>query len=137
MALLARSTRVELQNLLRRCPALPPYQVLRPAEEGAVMVRGRVGGTGDAFNVGEATVTRCSVQSGRALGHAYVLGRDAGHAELAARLDSLLQDEAWTETLERHLLAPLERRQTERNQHRAQRAAATQVEFFTMATMRS
>ncbi|MEE4301615.1 MAG: phosphonate C-P lyase system protein PhnG, partial [Pseudomonadales bacterium] len=40
----------------------PDYEMLRPAEIGLVMVRGRTGGVGDRFNLGEMTVTRCAVR---------------------------------------------------------------------------
>lgn len=137
MALLARSSADELTRLLRDGPSLPAFTVLRPAEAGSTMVRGRVGGTGEPFNVGEASVARCSVQCGRHVGHAYVLGRDLRHAKLAAQLDAALQDEALRPGLEQRVLTPLARAQEARRAHRATRAAATQVEFFTMATMRT
>ena len=55
----------------------PDYVELRAAESGLVMVRGRIGGDGAPFNLGEATVTRATVRlaSGE-VGFAYVLGRD-------------------------------------------------------------
>ena len=42
------------------------YVELRAAETGLVMLRGRIGGDGDPFNLGEATVTRAAVQIRRA-----------------------------------------------------------------------
>ncbi|MEM9140732.1 MAG: phosphonate C-P lyase system protein PhnG, partial [Pseudomonadota bacterium] len=49
---------------------------LRAPEIGSVMVRGRAGGTGGAFNLGEMTVTRCSLKLGcGTVGHGYVQGR--------------------------------------------------------------
>src|SRR5512139_3658243 len=39
-----------------------PHDVLRAPETGLVMLRGRMGATGAAFNLGEATVTRCAVR---------------------------------------------------------------------------
>ena len=52
-----------------------PHDVLRAPETGLVMLRGRMGATGAAFNLGEATVTRCAVRltTGEE-GHAYVHG---------------------------------------------------------------
>lgn len=137
MALLARSSADELEGLVADGPALPPCAVLRPPEAGSIMVQGRVGGTGAPFNLGEASVARCAVQCGPYVGHAYVLGRDLRHARLAAELDAALQDEALRPSLERSVLAPLRERQDARRAARAARAAATQVEFFTLATMRS
>ena len=59
MATLAKASPARLAALF---PDLPEHKVLRQPEIGAVMVRGRVGGTGAAFNLGEMTVTRASVQ---------------------------------------------------------------------------
>ena len=63
----------------------PPISVLRGPEAGLVMVRGRAGGGGAPFNLGEMTVTRCTVRTDCGfVGHAYVAGRDERQAELAA-----------------------------------------------------
>lgn len=40
---------------------LPSWTLVRGPESGLVMVRGRIGGQGQAFNVGEALVTRCCI----------------------------------------------------------------------------
>ena len=42
--------------------AVPRYEELRTAETGLVMLRGRIGGDGAPFNLGEATVTRAAVR---------------------------------------------------------------------------
>ncbi|HZP39738.1 MAG TPA: phosphonate C-P lyase system protein PhnG [Methylomirabilota bacterium] len=113
--------------------ARPAYRVLRGPETGLVMVRGRAGGTGAPFNLGEMTVTRCSVElSDGTVGHAYVAGRDARHAETAAVLDAMLQDEAAGPRLEAAVIAPLLAAREARQQAARARAAATRVEFFTM-----
>lgn len=87
----------------------PDYEVVRGPETGLVMIRGRVGNTGDAFNVGEALATRCvvSLKDG-CLGYAWVLGEDARRAELAALYDALWQREGYAEALDRELLPELE-----------------------------
>jgi alpha-D-ribose 1-methylphosphonate 5-triphosphate synthase subunit PhnG len=111
----------------------PVYRVLRAPETGLVMVRGRAGGTGAPFNLGEMTVTRCAVtlDDGR-VGHAYVPGRDHRHAERAAVLDALLQDETTRGLLERLVIAPLAAARQARQQETRARVAGTKVEFFTM-----
>ena len=59
------------------------------------MARGRPGGDGAPFNLGEMTVTRCTVRlEDGTVGHAYVAGRDMRQAELAAVLDAVLQGPA-------------------------------------------
>ncbi len=117
---------------------VPPYTTLRGPELGLVMVRGRAGGAGAAFNVGEATIARCTVRSAAGyIGHAYYLGRDLAQAELAAALDAALQDPAQATAIEDAVILPLAAAQATRRQSVAERAAATQVQFFTLATMRS
>lgn len=138
MSVLARATAAEIETLLADAPALAECVTLRGPETGLVMVRGRAGGGGAAFNLGEITVTRCTVRdaSGR-IGHAYVTGRDHRQARLAARLDAALLDPAIGARLERDIIDRLAAAQAARRAAEARRAAATQVRFFTMATMRS
>lgn len=128
MGLLARSTPARLAELL---PELPVHDLLRGPEIGAVMVRGRVGGTGQPFNLGEMTVTRCSVRLGDAVGHAHVQGRDRSHAIRAAVVDALMQT-GQADTLNATVLSPLEAEESAARALRASKAAATKVEFFTL-----
>lgn len=137
MGVLARASAAEIEQHVASLPAPPPHLRLRGPETGLVMVRGRAGGDGAAFNLGEMTVTRCAVRlpDGR-VGHAYVAGRDARQAELAALLDALLLDEAARPAIEAAVIAPLEAAQAARRAEEAARAAATRVQFFTMTQMR-
>lgn len=138
MAVLARAGYGEIAGHLGVLPALPAHTLLRGPEAGLVMVRGRAGGGGGPFNLGEMTVTRCSVRdSDGRIGHAYVAGRDRAQAELAARLDALLQDASWHDAVEAAVIAPLEAEQSSVRAEAARRAAATKVQFFTMSSMRS
>ena len=133
MSALAQADPVAVEAAWNGLEARPDYRVLRGAETGLVMVRGRAGGTGGPFNLGEMTVTRCSValDDGR-VGHAYVPGRDGRHAERAAALDALLQDDAARERLERLVIEPLVAARQARQQETRVRVAGTRVEFFTM-----
>jgi alpha-D-ribose 1-methylphosphonate 5-triphosphate synthase subunit PhnG len=111
----------------------PTVSVLRQPETGLVMARGRAGGTGQRFNLGEITVTRCAVQSADGhIGHGYVAGRDKRKAELVARFDALLQAPARRAALLERIVAPLAAAQAAVAAAKARRAAATRVEFFTM-----
>lgn len=108
------------------------YQTIRPPEIGMVMVRGRMGGSGAPFNLGETTITRCAVRGAEGyVGFGYVVGRDKRRAELAAMADAQLQgnrQDYWMQTL----ILPLEQaRQTKLATHQAEHAA-TRVEFFTL-----
>jgi alpha-D-ribose 1-methylphosphonate 5-triphosphate synthase subunit PhnG len=135
MSVLARAPAAAIEAALTREGPLPAWTRVRGPETGLVMVRGRAGGSGSPFNLGEMTVTRCTVRiaSGTA-GHAYVAGRDERQAELAAVADALLQEAGdGFETL----IAPLAEAQAMQRRARAEKAAATRVEFFAMRNMRS
>jgi alpha-D-ribose 1-methylphosphonate 5-triphosphate synthase subunit PhnG len=136
MAVLARAPAETLHQA--GAAHLPAYTRLRGPELGLVMLQGRTGGTGPAFNLGEATIARCTVRSEAGqVGHAYCLGRDLRQAELAAALDAALQDPARHDAIQAAVIAPLSAAQEAARATTARRAAATQVQFFTLATMRS
>jgi alpha-D-ribose 1-methylphosphonate 5-triphosphate synthase subunit PhnG len=133
MATLAQARAEEIAAGLAATAEPLDHVDLRPVETGLVMVRGRIGGDGQAFNIGEATVTRAAVRmnSGE-VGFAYLLGRDRERARLAAICDAIWQDERRRAAIERHVLAPIRARLVaERERQRAQ-TAATRVDFFTL-----
>ena len=136
MAVLARAEAEAIAALLAPLSALPPHERLRAPETGLVMVRGRAGGDGTGFNLGEMTVTRCAVRLGEAVGHAYVAGRDKRQAELAALVDAALQDPVRRDALMDGVIAPLAQRQQAARDAEARRAAATRVDFLAMQTTR-
>lgn len=110
----------------------PAYEVLRAPEIGTVMVRGRAGARGAAFNLGEMTVTRTAIRlQGGLVGHGHVQGRDKDAATLVALIDALAQAGA-AAALDRAIIAPLAEAAAARRASRAAKAAATKVEFFTM-----
>ncbi len=97
------------------------------------MVRGRAGGNGQRFNLGELPVTRCSVRSAAGyVGHGYVQGRDKAHAELAAILDAALQEPARRLALTETVIRPLAGALVDQKKAIEAKAAATKVDFFTM-----
>ncbi|MGE0092941.1 MAG: phosphonate C-P lyase system protein PhnG [Alphaproteobacteria bacterium] len=132
LSVLAKATRGEVEEGVANLPAVPAYHFLRRPEAGLVMVRGRIGGTGGPFNLGEMTVTRCAVQldGGGAPGIGYVAGRDSRHAELVALLDALLQRRNGLDL--DSIVDRLEAAQTARRQRAQADVAATKVDFFTM-----
>jgi len=133
MAVLAEAGTDEIAAGLAALGPAPKHAEVRPAETGLVMVRGRIGGDGAPFNLGEATVTRCAVQlaSGE-IGFGYVLGRDRDKARLAALADALWQSEKYQKAVERDVLAPLRARHQERLARTREETAATKVDFFTL-----
>ncbi len=133
LAVLARASLAQLEAQLPSLAALPTVTRVRPAEVGMVMLRGRVGGTGDAFNLGEASVVRCAVRLGDGpLGVSYALGRDKRRAEAAALCDALLQDAHHHDQLQQCLVVPLAQGQAQAKAQRHNAVAQSKVEFFTL-----
>ena len=133
MSVLAKAEADELEAVWRELPATPDYRILRGPEVGLVMVRARAGGTGTRFNLGEMTVTRCTVElPGGLVGHAYVRGRRPRHAELSAVLDAMLQDPARTEAVAQPVVERLAAAQARRRRVAEALTAATRVEFLTL-----
>jgi alpha-D-ribose 1-methylphosphonate 5-triphosphate synthase subunit PhnG len=131
MALVAEASVGELAAAVEALGP-PPYRELRPTETGLVMVRGRIGGDGAPFNMGEATVTRAAVRlDGGATGFSYVLGRDAEKARLGAVLDAAFVAGRGDE-LETVFCAPIAARLAGEQALAAERTAATRVDFFTL-----
>lgn len=108
---------------------------VRGPEVGLVMVRGRAGGGGAAFNLGEASVTRASVRLEQGtVGHAMTFGRDLEKARLAAAFDALWQlDAASRDMVETRVVEPIELAIAEAEANARQETEATRVDFFTIA----
>lgn len=128
-----------LARLWEAWPDRPEVEFLRGPESGLVMVQGRIGGTGDRFHLGEATVTRATVvvrsraaEPDEAVGTAYVLGSHPDHAGLAAIFDALLAS-GRRERVLAEVIEPLERAQAERDARDRAAARSTVVDFFTVA----
>lgn len=133
MSVLAKADWQELEQHWQNWPDKPEFTPIRPAETGLVMLRGRMGGSGDPFNLGETTVTRCSIRTDRGdTGHAYIMGRNRAHAEVAALCDALLQDPDHSPAVQSNIIEPLAQTRAEKLRTQASKTAATKVEFFTM-----
>jgi alpha-D-ribose 1-methylphosphonate 5-triphosphate synthase subunit PhnG len=126
---LACSTENELAALLD--PIAVEATDLRKAEVGLTLVTGRVGGTGEAFGLGEMTITRCVVQVGDAMGVGYIRGRAPKHARSIAVADAMLQGTQHDEVIAR-VVRPLAQLQRRRALSRDAQVAGTQVQFLTM-----
>ena len=137
MGVLAKADRATLEAAWKDLPERPGYRHLRQPETGLTMVRGRMGGTGQRFNLGEMTMSRAAVVTDQGVtGFGYVAGRDTRHAELAALFDALLQDDAHRPMLMAALIEPLERAAAARHAARAEQVQASKVEFFTVVRTR-
>src|SRR5712672_3736247 len=107
MSVLAHSDAAEIASRLDAL-ALPDHEILREPENGLVMVRGRIGGDGAPFNLGEATVSCAAVRlSTGEVGFGYTLGRDRQKARMIALCDALMQSNEFAEGLEENVLTRL------------------------------
>lgn len=133
MSILAKAGSDELEAAWGELGAPAGYRIVRGPEVGLVMVRGRAGGTGTRFNLGEMTVTRCTVElDDGTVGHAYVAGRRRRHAELTAALDAVLQVPSRRAAVEARVVEVLAAAQALRRRAAEARSAATRVEFLTL-----
>ncbi|HYZ16221.1 MAG TPA: phosphonate C-P lyase system protein PhnG [Candidatus Acidoferrum sp.] len=132
LRLLALAAQDDLERAVAALGTVPEHVMLRSPEIGLVMVRGRAGGTGDPFNLGEMTVTRCTLRIDAATGFGCVAGRSARRAELVALCDALLQHETWHARVEQAVLAPLRLAEAERREDLAKRRESTRADFVTV-----
>jgi alpha-D-ribose 1-methylphosphonate 5-triphosphate synthase subunit PhnG len=132
MVVLAHSATADIAGRLGTV-GLPAYEDLREPENGLVMVRGRVGGDGAPFNLGEATVSRAAVRlSTGEVGFGYTLGRDREKARLIALCDAMVQSADLAAAIEAKVVAPLRAAMIERRNRKAAETAATRVDFYTL-----
>ena len=132
MAVLAHSATADIEGRLGMV-ALPAHEDLREPENGLVMVRGRVGGDGAPFNLGEATVSRAAVRlSTGEVGFGYTLGRDREKARLIALCDAMVQSAELAGAIETEVVAPLRAAMIERQNRKVEETAATRVDFYTL-----
>lgn len=133
MAVLARAKPAALAARWAELGTLPEHERIRGPETGLVMVRGRAGGGGAPFNLGEATVTRATVRLATGeVGHAYALGRDSEKVVTSALVDALWQQPANRDAIRRTVIEPLAAAEVEADRTRRGESAATKVNFFTL-----
>jgi alpha-D-ribose 1-methylphosphonate 5-triphosphate synthase subunit PhnG len=132
MAVLAHSAACDIARHLEAI-TLPAHEDLREAENGLVMVRGRIGGDGAPFNLGEATVSRAAIRLATGeVGFGYTLGRDREKARMIALCDALGQSDEFAGLVEAKVLAPLRAVIASRRDQKAAETAATRVDFYTL-----
>ena len=132
LGLMAKSPAKVMDECWQKADLSPEFEVIRSPEIGSVMVRGRMGGTGDTFNLGEMTVTRASVKlSCGTVGHGYIMGRSKKTATRVALCDALLQT-GDKQKVQDNIIQPLLSFKKENDQRISSKAAATKVDFFTL-----
>jgi alpha-D-ribose 1-methylphosphonate 5-triphosphate synthase subunit PhnG len=133
MAALSRTEEGLLEAAWSALAPPPEYRLLRPVEVGMTLLRGRIGGIGQPFNFGEATITRAAVALATGeQGFAYLLGRHPRRAELAAVFHALLQREESRDRVEAHVIRPVEAAYAAAVSADRAAIAATRVDFSTV-----
>jgi alpha-D-ribose 1-methylphosphonate 5-triphosphate synthase subunit PhnG len=133
MAVCCRATEPELAAALAALAPLPTLTDLRPPEAGLIMLRGKIGGDGQPFNVGEATVARaCVIVEGGPIGVGYTLGRSLAKARNMAIIDALGQMPDWRQRIDDAVVRPISERAQAHQDVSQSQTAATRVNFFTL-----
>ena len=133
MSVLAKADTELLNILWCDLQDKPSWTNIRAPETGMVMVRGKAGGVGTTFNVGEMELTRATVRLDCGIsGVAYVQGRSVSKAEQSAVLDAMLQDDRYATATYTNIIKPLEKATKKKKVSASKKAAKTKVEFFTM-----
>ena len=133
MSVLSHSDPANLAEKMIALNITADYETIRAPETGLVQLQGRMGGTGERFFAGDATLTRAAVRlSNGTVGYSWVLGRDKPHAERCAVIDALMQQPTHFQTLLETLITPLEADRTARIAARQAEINASRVDFFTL-----
>ncbi|MDO2442356.1 phosphonate C-P lyase system protein PhnG [Enterobacter nematophilus] len=133
MRVLAHCQPAALRERMNALGLAPDYDTIRAPEIGLVQIQARMGGTGQRFFAGDATLTRAAIRlNSGTLGYSYVLGRDKAHAERCAVIDALLQEPPHFQTLMETLIAPLEADRAARVAAHQAEVNTSRVDFFTL-----
>lgn len=139
MAILAKAPAEALKSVWGALPesSKPQVSFLRAPEFGLTMVRGRAGSGGARFNMGEMTLTRCTVRVPSGVtGTAYIQGRDKDRTVIAATVDAMMQEPASKALASSEIIEPLNQMINNTRSEEARKTAATKVDFFTMVRSR-
>ena len=132
MSVLATSDKNNILSFWEKTKIKVNYQWLRAPEIGSIMAQGRMGVTGNKFNIGEVTITRCSLKLDcGTIGHSYVQGRSKKKAEISALCDALMQTKL-AEKINKKIIKPLEKIKIDKKNKILSKAEATKVDFFTL-----
>ena len=129
---LALANFAELEILWQQFTNKPEFKYLRATDSGLLQVQGKLGNTGDRFNMGDITITRSSISLANGInGFAFVQGRNKQHADLAAIIDAIMQSDLATNA-QTALIAPLQAARLERLKTATAATLQTKVDFFTL-----
>lgn len=127
----ALADRQVLFKLMEKLGPIGDFEYLREPQRGLIMVRGRIDGVGQPFNLGEALATRCSVRLNNRVGHGYILADAPAAALAAAVLDALNQDPSGLLEV-KNLVLELEKNIMASYASEKQETLKTKVQFFTL-----
>ncbi len=135
LSILAKAPEARLDTLWQALGPVPAYTILRRPETGLVMVHGRISGNGAPFCAGEMTVTRAAVRLDSRRGRLRLCRRPPCPSSRDRRRASTRWASARSggSRLEAEIVSPLADEAEARHRLIAARAAATKVEFFTVA----
>jgi len=132
LSLMAKSSSEDIKTCWKKAELDCAAEIIRMPEIGSVMVKGRQGGNGAAFHLGEMSVTRCSIKTEAGIiGHGYYQGRSKDTAELVAKIDALAQGDQF-QIVNDKIFTILSNIEAGKIQNLTAKAAATKVDFFTM-----
>jgi alpha-D-ribose 1-methylphosphonate 5-triphosphate synthase subunit PhnG len=120
-----------LEDFLLSLDEIPPYVFLKKPSSGLVMVRGRIGGTGALFNLGELLISRSVVEMEGTLGFGYTPFENLRHSEMAAVLDALASHPKYENEVFL-LTEKLRKLRFELTNSEEKESERTKVEFFTV-----
>lgn len=130
MTLLAASDPADLDRHWKEFDRHPSLKWTRRPQVGAIAVRARASRTGSLFELGEMTVTRCSVEVDGTTGYAYVAGRNKRHAAIAAVFDALAETDGDHKHRIDDILSDLRARLDRCHAAKIAQARTSAVDFF-------
>ena len=133
LAVLARTEALEINRLWEKLGIDVNFRRLKGPVSGLIALHGRIGGGGDPFQFGEATLSRAVIEleTGE-IGYGQALGRDLAKVERCAVIDALAQNPEHAHQIETELIAPLRDQLIEADDSAREKVAATKVDFFTL-----
>lgn len=133
LSVLAKSKLKDIKSFWKGSLEDQEFVTIRPPQTGMVMSVARAGASGEPFNLGEVSVTRCAVRlpSGET-GIGYVTGSSKDHALHIAVIDALAQNSTHQKALHEQLITPLQEKLQQASTQQQEKAEETKVDFFTM-----
>ncbi|MFT6303918.1 MAG: alpha-D-ribose 1-methylphosphonate 5-triphosphate synthase subunit PhnG [Pseudomonadales bacterium] len=133
LSILAKSSLKDIQSCWHHSLDDYQFKTIRPPQTGMVMAVARTETTGEPFNLGEVSVTRCALrlESGET-GVGYSMGSDKDQVLHIALIDALAQVGQDFETLSTDVINPLKQKIADRQKRQKAQTDTTKVDFLTI-----